>query len=101
MSGSIKHVSEVPTDEFNELVNKVDALYNKLHPENEYLNVKQVAERLNLTPGSVRRLKNVIGHSKPGGDIIFLKSDVEAYIMRHYLPPTNNKSQVAAKRVAR
>ncbi len=48
----------------------------------EHLDTKECGEMINRTAGSVRRLvmRNKIPYKKPGGRLMFLRSEIEEWI---------------------
>ena len=53
-------------------------------PDRSYLDTKQVAEWLNRSPGAIRNLvlRRAIPFRKPGGRLVFLREEIEAWIDR-------------------
>lgn len=52
-----------------------------------WLGCKEAAKYIDKSPITLQqRLKHKIGFSKPGKDLMFKVSDLDAYLMKHYTP---------------
>lgn len=100
-ASTIKQITEMPTEDLQDLIRKVDMIYHKMSDDDERLTVEEAALMLKRSVHTVRRVKALIGFKKEGNDIFFFKSDVKAYMMRDYTPPVENLNQTGLRGVAR
>lgn len=100
-ASTIKQITEMPTEDIQDLIRKVDILYKKVSVDDEWLTVEETALMIKRSAGTVRKIKKLIGYSKEGNEIFLLKSDVQKYMMRNYTPSVENINQTGLRSVAR
>lgn len=86
-TATIKQVSETPKEFMDEMMAKIESLANKVSRSDEWLSIEEAASYIKKSTYTMIRLKKQIGYSKPERDLLFKKSDLDAYLNRHYHEP--------------
>jgi excisionase family DNA binding protein len=84
-SATIKHITEVPSEQMDALLLKLHQIENKVNGD-AWLTTEEAALYIKLSETHLLKIKNEIGFSKPGNDLKFRKSDLDKYLMKHYKP---------------
>jgi hypothetical protein len=84
-AATIKHITEVPSEQMDALLLKLHQIENKVNGD-AWLTTEEAALYIKMSEANLLRIKEDVGFSKPGNDLKFLKSDLDKYLMKHYKP---------------
>lgn len=90
----------IPSEKFNELLNKVDSLYKKFetpksdNPLSErWLDIQETCLLLKVSKRTLQSYRDngVLSFSQIGGKIYFRAGDIEEHLRKHYIKAFNPK----------
>lgn len=85
----IEQYIKIPIEDYTMMKELIELLKSEVKKlsKKEWLNTEDAAAYINKSVSHLReRLKDKIGFSQPGTEIMFKRTDLDAYLMKHYTP---------------